>query len=349
MLQVISLENNSAIHSVNWEYAHGLPQANARLKAQPEDFKVTELLDIELVGEGEHCWIWLTKRLQNTEQVAKELAKFAGVSFRDVSYSGMKDFQAVTSQWFSVWLPGKADPDWSNFTMDGVIIEKTIRHTRKLKRGAHRANQFQIVLQELDNAEAMEQPLSQIIQMGVPNYFGEQRFGRERNNISHAITMFADNKLPKSRHKRSLYLSAARSWLFNLILSERVQRKSWNSLLPDEPVNLDGTNSVFTDSGDDSMQQRLEGMDIHPTVALWGRGHNGVADSIRLFEEQAVSDFQLIAEGLEKAGLKHERRATRIKLEDFHWDINNSQCFLEFVLHKGQFATSVLRECVNTQ
>jgi tRNA pseudouridine13 synthase len=93
--------------------AYGDALGTAVLKATAEDFQVDEVLDIPLSGDGEHLWLWVEKRGLNTEEAARRIAKAAGVPLRTVSYAGLKDRQALTRQWFSVQLPGKADPDLS--------------------------------------------------------------------------------------------------------------------------------------------------------------------------------------------------------------------------------------------
>jgi len=128
-------------------YASGKPLARARIKAVPEDFRVTELMDVVPAGEGEHTWLWLEKRKRNTEQVARSLADFADVKRRDVGYSGLKDFQAVTKQWFSVWKPRGKDPDWANFELPGVVVRNITKHTKKIRRGTHRAKFWPTVRQ----------------------------------------------------------------------------------------------------------------------------------------------------------------------------------------------------------
>src|SRR3546814_18565350 len=115
--------------------AYGESWGSAVLKATAEDFQVDEVLDIPLTGEGEHLWIWVEKRGLNTEEAARRIAKAAGVSLRTVSYAGLKDRQALTRQWFSVQLPGKADPDLSAAENEPLKILKTGRHKRKLHRG----------------------------------------------------------------------------------------------------------------------------------------------------------------------------------------------------------------------
>ena len=41
----------------------------------PEDFVVEELPAYEPQGEGEHTFLWIEKRLRNTDDVARELAR----------------------------------------------------------------------------------------------------------------------------------------------------------------------------------------------------------------------------------------------------------------------------------
>ena len=134
--------------------AYGEALGNAVLKATAEDFQVDEVLDIPLTGEGEHLWLWVEKRELNTEEAAKRLARAAGVPVRTVSYAGLKDRQALTRQWFSIQLPGKADPDLSGAENDTLKILKTGRHKRKLQRGAHSANGFTLRLTQFAGDKA---------------------------------------------------------------------------------------------------------------------------------------------------------------------------------------------------
>ncbi|NND00136.1 MAG: tRNA pseudouridine(13) synthase TruD, partial [Gammaproteobacteria bacterium] len=260
----------------NWSYAHGRPVVSGRIKVVPEDFRVYEQMDIEPSGEGEHIWLRLVKCRQNTHQVARQLASFCGVAERDVGYSGQKDFFAVTEQWFSIWLPGSEHPDWDKFAMDGVNIIQSRRHHRKIKRGTHRANSFCIIIRDLSTTagpfqELLNARMETIQRCGVPNYFGPQRFGRSADNMRQARQLLNGSKKVKNRNLRSLLLSAARSWLFNAILSERVRLGSWQSLYQGEPANLDGTGSFFSAELSAQEASRLQVLDIHPTAPLWGK------------------------------------------------------------------------------
>ena len=123
-------------HSAVLPYAYGQPSLQGRLRAVPEDFQVREEMNFTLDGAGEHVWLWVRKRGANTEWVARQLAQRAGVASGAVSYAGLKDRHAVTEQWFSVHLPGRAEPDWSADPDPEFTVLKAVRHSRKLRRGA---------------------------------------------------------------------------------------------------------------------------------------------------------------------------------------------------------------------
>ncbi|MCL4167127.1 UNVERIFIED_CONTAM: hypothetical protein GTU68_048272, partial [Idotea baltica] len=196
---------------------------SAEIRAQDDDFKVDEQLPFEPDGEGGHVWLKIRKRGVNTDWVAKLLAEFAQVPAVDIGYAGLKDRHAVTQQWFSIKTEGKIEPDWSQFQPEGIEIVMKTRHGKKLKRGVLTGNWFALTLTNLQGEQALWQhSLEQVQQQGVPNYFAEQRFGHQGNNLERVSHWFSTGKPPKKRQQKSLYLSAARSWLFNLVLSERI-------------------------------------------------------------------------------------------------------------------------------
>jgi tRNA pseudouridine13 synthase len=106
----------------SWQYLTRKPTCSADFRAQLEHFQVEEQLSFEPCGQGEHVFLWIEKAGQNTQFVAKQLAKFAKVKARDVSYSGLKDRHAVTRQWFCVPVPIKSELDWQHFELSGVKI-----------------------------------------------------------------------------------------------------------------------------------------------------------------------------------------------------------------------------------
>ncbi len=210
-----------------WPYVYGSPSGTGIIRSLPEDFIVKENLAFEPSGEGEHAFLQIEKTGENTEYVARQLARFANVRPRDVGFAGLKDRHAVTTQWFSVWLPGKADPDWTQFETDSIKVLHAVRHARKLKRGVLSGNSFKLIIRDWqgDKDKTIRQ-LEAMKANGMANYYGFQRFGHEGQNVNKALAMFSGVKA--GREQRSLYLSAARSYLFNRILACRVSGDIWN-------------------------------------------------------------------------------------------------------------------------
>lgn len=322
------------------------PPVAGKLRQQPEDFQVEELLSFEPSGSGEHALIKVRKRGENTLWVTRQLARVAGVPSRDVGYAGLKDRHAVTTQWFTVGLAGKLEPDWGACVSDSLEILEVVRHNRKLRSGAVVENRFSIHIRELKGSrEALGERLDCVAAAGVPNYFGEQRFGRDGDNVNQALALFADEIRVRDRKLRGIYLSAARSWLFNAVLAERVTTKCWNRALPGDVMALDGRRAVFlAERLDDTLLRRVEEHDIHPTGPLWGQGEPMTVGAPADLEKRVASEHETLADGLIRAGMKQERRALRLRVRNLKWALGTHGIELSFGLQAGSFATAVLRE-----
>lgn len=333
-----------------WPHAYGGPSGAAEFKSIPDDFIVEELLGFEPEGSGEHVFLFVEKIGENTEYVARLLARHAEVRQRDIGYAGLKDRHARTRQWFSVWLPGKANPDWQALQSESLKILQSRRHPRKLKRGVLDGNRFEITLRNWrGDRDQCERQLRQIQQQGFPNYFGEQRFGHHGQNLDRCLEMFAGRRVKPEQ--RSLYLSAARAYLFNAILAERVKAQTWNRALPGDVFKLDGSNSHFrAETIDGVLTQRLENGDIDPTAALWGKGASPAGDATLALEQSIAAVHPDLAAGLEKAGLIADRRALRARAHAFGWEFTDGdELRLWFQLPAGSYATVLLRELVDTE
>lgn len=329
-----------------WTRSHAV-RCGGRIKSEPEDFRVEEVLGFQPDGQGEHLMLYLEKRNMNTLELVKRLSHQLSIPAKDIAYSGLKDRQAVTRQWLSIGSSRKLDlmSLAERIDIPGVRLLDAALHGQKLKRGTHRANRFEIVLRELEACQHLEERVNKVQRNGVPNYFGEQRFGRQGRNIEKAAAMFNGGKR-MDRHQRGLYLSAARSYLFNHILSQRVSQGSWSEGLTGEVLMLAGSRSFFQSHEiDETLKQRLLIHDIHPSIPLWGRGtlpSNG--DALTL-ESQLAIEFPVLTTGLEAAGLRQQRRASRLIAQDlrFEW-LDECTAKLCFTLERGCFATAVLRE-----
>jgi tRNA pseudouridine13 synthase len=330
---------------VDLPYAYGGPPLRGVLRATPEDFFVDEDLGFGAEGSGEHVFVRVEKRGANTDWVARELACYAGVTPDAVSYAGLKDRHAVTRQTFSVHLPGKSDPDWMQLRHAEFNVLEATRHNRKLKRGALRGNSFRIVLREVsgDRSRA-DTVLAAIGARGVPNYFGEQRFGRDAANVEKALAMFAGKRM--QRHERSLLLSAARSQLFNRVLAQRVESGDWDRALEGEVWMLAGTHSIFgPEALTPELLDRHARGDIDLTGPLWGEGALRSSGAVNALENAVAAEDLALSEGLVKNGLRQERRALCLRPGDLAaaW-LSDSSLEVRFHLESGAYATVLLRE-----
>ena len=337
-------EQPAPVLDMDWNYALGGVAGHGLFKSRLDDFFVDEELPFEPDGEGEHLYVQIEKRGENTDWVAGELARHAGVKRQAVSYAGRKDRQGITRQWFCVTLPGMANPDWQGLESDSLKVLKQCRNLKKLRTGTLKSNLFRITLREVDaDKDRLQQLLEQVAAGGVPNYYGPQRFGFHGRNLNKAMAMF-EGKFRANRNKRSVYLSAARSWLFNSIVSGRVAEGSWASFVEGDILGFHDSNSLIMEP-DDSVHQRLESGDLSPTAALWGRGRLQVTGQTLAAEEKLAQTVPELCDGLENAGLRQERRITRLIPQDMNWQWLDDQTLeLSFRLPKGCFATSVLRE-----
>lgn len=340
---------SNAAFPPSWVYAFGEPGCHAAIRTTPEDFIVDEVLGFDPDGDGNHALLHIRKRNTNTEWLARQLADQAGVPLSEVGYAGLKDRRAVTSQYFSVNLSGKSEPDWQRLASEEITLLDVERHHRKLKRGNLLENRFRITLRELEgDCGELEQRLGKIRQLGVPNYFGLQRFGRDGGNLTKAQALFRNEFQERDRHLRGLYLSAARSYLFNQVLSARVEAGNWNRALPGESLLMNGTTSTFTVRLLSSeIEHKVESGELHPGGPLWGRGKPAVFAEVLALESEVLTEETLLREGLEKAGLEQERRSLRLPVKGLQWQfIQPQKLQLEFALPAGAYATSVLRELV---
>lgn len=312
--------------------AHGESLGTGKIRSCVEDFRVTELYDFEPSGDGEHLLLWVKKTGANTGWVANQLANYFKLRHFDVSYCGKKDRHAITHQWFSCWLPGAKDLDLSDCQIEGVEIEKQVWHQRKLRRGDHTGNRFILCVRDVavDNAAGLIDRLESIREQGFPNYFGQQRFGIDNQNLDRALELIADKEMQSrrklDRKQKDYYLSALRSWMFNQALNDRVAASDW---------------------ADDD--------------ALWVYGLSPHRD----IEIPPVTEtFAAAAIFIEKMGIKAHSRPKRVIPTQLTWHIdrqlgrqdafdrqdqNQIQLTLTFDLPVGAYATTLLQECIDIE
>lgn len=303
----------------------GIALGSGVIRQNYSDFQVDEILPFEPDGDGQHVLLHVRKTNLNTTEVANKLAKLAGVPVSAVGYAGLKDRRAITTQWFSVDLSGKSEQDWADGITADIEIMSVHRHGKKLRRGSHTANRFQIVIRELqlgDEAE-LQARLAVIAKQGVPNYFGPQRFGfyqgQHGSNLFTAWKAAQSNKANKafqrfSRQRKSLAISAARSWVFNQQLTQCVESDDWQTCNDESWPTLE----LFTNQA---------------SVA-------GVA-----------AEMQPLLTWLAKQRLSPQRRSMVLMPEALAWELSeelaDATLTLRFELRRGGFATAVLRELLD--
>jgi tRNA pseudouridine13 synthase len=330
-------------------YLFGKPISQADLRTNNSDFIVKEILPFTPTGEGEHHMLHVRKNGMNTVYVAEILAKFAKVHPKEVTYAGQKDKNAITEQWFGIRIPGKETPEWTELNDDKLTILSSSRHSKKLRIGALLGNRFVLTLRNINDTADVESRLQQIAKLGVPNYFGEQRFGHDGKNLILGRQMLSGGRNIKDRHKRSMYLSAVRSNIFNQVVSFRLANHQVDTVAGD-CVMLAGSKSYFTaEVWDDVLNSRLAEKDIQLSAPLWGRGTPLAQGEALALELTPLAELSADLQGLEEAGLSQERRPLLLEPQGMKWQFDANTLTLEFVLPAGSYATSVLRELADYQ
>ena len=324
------------------------PKQTALLKAEYADFVVKEQLDYDMSGDGEFVAVKVRKTDCNTLFVGEQLAKFAGISARNMSYAGLKDRKAVTEQWFSLQMPGKPTPDFSQFSLEGVEILDVTRHQRKIRIGSLQGNHFEILLRNVEETDELKVRLDFLAKNGFPNYFTEQRFGRDGNNLTQALRWANGEIKVKDRNKRSFYLSAARSEMFNLIVSKRMELNLAQQILVGDVLQLNGSHSWFVvDESEDlaQLQQRLAQQDVLLTAPLIGEEEKSAVD----FEHEIFAQHQALFDLMRQERMKAARRPILMQPQYFQWQFEPNGLHLQFALPAGSYATALIRELVNIE
>ena len=338
-----------AFNELTW--LHGKPQGQGILKANPEDFVVVEDLGFAPDGEGEHLLVRILKTDCNTRFVADALAKFLKIHAREVSFAGQKDKHAVTEQWLCARLPGKEMPDLSKFQLEGCQVLEYARHKRKLRLGALKGNQFTLILREISDRDDVERRLQAVAAQGVPNYFGAQRFGIGGSNLLGALRWAESGAPLRDRNKRSFWLSAARSGLFNQQVSIRLKKPEFNQVVDGDALQLAGRGSWFVATSEERMQlqERVDNRELLITAALPGSGEWGSQREALAAEQAAVAEETPLQALLVREKVEAARRAMLLYPQQMSWNWwDDVTVELRFWLPAGSFATSVVRELINT-
>ncbi|MCB9831357.1 MAG: tRNA pseudouridine(13) synthase TruD [Planctomycetes bacterium] len=324
-----------------------LPGIGGRFKASPEDFEVTELPLYEAGGEGEHLYLRIRRRGRNTRDVVRVLARLAGLRDREVGYAGLKDRQAVATQSFSLAIRPADEADFLSrlAERDDLELLEARRHRNKLGRGHLVGNRFRIRIREVAaDAEARARAvLDRLALQGLPNYFGPQRYGNDGLNAERGAAIVAGER-ERDRFLRELYLHAWQSRLFDAWLAERLRRGDWCRLVEGDVARLEERGGLFLVEDLAAELPRAERGEISATGPMFGAKMMSTTAEAAAIERALAPPEALDLARLRELRLVGARRVARIFPREIELVVEEGALLVAFVLAKGSYATSVLRE-----
>ena len=231
----------------------------------------------------------MEKRDRTTEQVARDLARVSGVPARDVGYAGRKDRHAVTRQWFS--LEGVDPVAAKDFALEGAEVLEALRHGNKLRTGHLRGNAFEIVLRGEDEIDLapIEARVAEALARGVPNRFGEQRFGRDGDNAERAREMLAGGRAPRDKRKARFLVSALQSEIFNAVLEARAD--AFDEVMLGDLARVEESGGLFWVDDPETDAARARAFEISATGPIIGTKMREPRDDAAALEAEVLARF----------------------------------------------------------
>lgn len=322
------------------------PGTGGRLRAAPEDFVVEELPAYLPSGEGEFVYLRLEKTGHTTVHVVRELARQLGLDERHIGVAGLKDRHAVTSQWLS--LPGKAEGRLARFELPGVRLLEVSRHGNKLGIGHLRGNRFSVRVRGAPGAARQAaETLALLSRLGVPNYFGPQRFGVGGLNAEEGLRVMRGESPLRDPRLRRFLVSSVQSLLFNRFVSLRLRRGAFDRLLQGDMAKKHDTGGVFRVEDAAAESARARRGEVSATGTLFGRKVTPLSGDAGRLEGEVLEDFGLTPEAF--ASRKGDRRLVRVFPGEAGVEETEDGFRVAFTLPRGSFATSVLREVLKTE
>lgn len=323
-----------------------VPPAGGTLRRTPEDFQVDEVPAYLPGGEGEHLFLHVRKRELSTPNLARRLARALQLDEREVSWAGLKDRHAVTTQWLSV--PARVEAAVAGLQVPGMELLEAKRHGNKLKNGHLRGNRFTLWLRDVADPGAARASFERLCAEGVPNYFGEQRFGLKDDNAEAGKALLRGERLPRrpSAFERKLYLSAYQSLLFNRALAARLAAGTFARALAGDVLRKTETGGLFVCEAPEVDQPRMDGRELSAAGPIFGPKMPRAAGAVAEFETGLLSAEGMTLEDFKRGRDETEggRRPYRIFLGEPVLEQEGNALRLAFGLPRGAYATVVVRE-----
>ena len=325
------------------------------IRRRPEDFCVEERPLYVPCGHGEHLYLRVTKRDLSTPQMVSHFASVLGVKARCIGVAGLKDAQALTTQMVSV--QGLHPDATTRLKTDARIqaVEVLGRHRNRLRTGHHAGNTFALVVRDVNGHTSASIPaiLEELSRRGVPNYFGPQRQGRDGLNYETGMALLRDarRRARMPRQQRLWFLHAYQSFLFNKVLSARIDRM--DRMLVGDWAMKHVNGACFQVEDPQVEQARADRFEISPTAPLFGSRAPWASGEPGELERTVVRELGETPEALSEAaascGFRGERRSLRVRLDNLKWSLEGTTLSLSFGLPPGAYATSVLRELMKIE
>ncbi|MCH2184395.1 tRNA pseudouridine(13) synthase TruD [Myxococcota bacterium] len=320
-----------------------------RIRVSPEDFQVEEIPAYRPSGEGGHLLVRIEKKNQTTDAVAAALARAAGKARRDIGYAGRKDRNAVTRQWFSV--EGVSPESAMAFDLPGAKVLEADRHPHKLRTGHLSGNRFRLVVREVPDglAEEARRRFLQIVESGMPNRYGDQRYGLEGRNIERGIAILTGQRAPRDRRAARFEVSAVQSAVFDLVLRERPLPLDRLELGDVARVEESGGLFVVDDVG--AASERASRFEISPTGPIFGTKVIEPQGEPAERERAAHRSLGIPLPGALQAPrgirLRGTRRPLRVRPRQAQFERGPDQTIqIDCVLPPGSYATVFIQELV---
>lgn len=322
-----------------------ISRVEGELRVEPEDFVVTEIPAYEPSGTGEHVFVWFEKRGLTTPQAARRIAEAAGAQPSAGSWAGLKDKHAVTRQWISI--AGVTPEAIERTSVDNVTILRVERNEKKLRTGHLKGNRFELRVRgtaanQIANARAVLEALSTT---GMPNYFGEQRFGRE--NLARATEWVVRRGAPpKERFKRKMLFSVLQSALFNQCVAERVSEERLGHVEEGDVLRKEETGGLFTSEDAAADQARADRWEVSSTGPMFGSKMMWPTGAAKTREEALLGTIDVTPDRLRELRQygPGTRRVVRVRPTETDLIPEEDGFRLCFALPKGSYATVLVRE-----
>ena len=328
-----------------------LPGTGGEIKVEPDHFVVEEVPLYDPSGAGDHLFVCITRTGQTTQDIVQAIASALGIPARSIGYAGLKDKRARTTQVFS--LPG-VQPD--QITDLGQTIDAEVRwaipHNKKLRPGHLLGNRFTITVLNPTCPDALNQAgitLEALVQRGLANFFGEQRFGTYGDNAEQGLSILtAKQSRPRAKWLHKLLASAYQSQLFNQYLALRIERNAFDRILAGDLAKKTDTGGMFTVEDVPTDQERFDQREITFTGPLFGcKMCQPLADAAAL-EAEILERSPVTAQQWRSNRVQGNRRNGRLFLAPVDLKPHPQGFTLNFFLPKGAYATILLREIIKS-